>query len=64
TGVGLSACREIVEAHKGKIQVASTVGKGTAFTLKLPVASTNPTTTAPVALGAPAQTTSPNTNAN
>jgi signal transduction histidine kinase len=38
TGVGLSACREIIEAHQGKIRVESTVGVGTAFTLKLPAA--------------------------
>ncbi len=37
TGLGLAACREIVEAHKGRIRVASTEGKGTAFTLKLPI---------------------------
>jgi signal transduction histidine kinase len=37
TGVGLAACREIIEAHHGKIRVESTVGVGTAFTLKLPV---------------------------
>jgi signal transduction histidine kinase len=36
-GVGLSACREIVEAHHGRIRVESTVGKGTAFTIRLPV---------------------------
>jgi len=39
TGLGLAACREIIEAHKGRIRVASTEGKGTAFTLKLPVAA-------------------------
>jgi signal transduction histidine kinase len=38
TGLGLAACREIIEAHHGRIRVESTVGKGTAFTLKLPVA--------------------------
>ncbi|NQT40016.1 MAG: sensor histidine kinase [Planctomycetes bacterium] len=38
TGLGLSMCREIIEAHNGRIRVDSTVGKGTAFTLKLPPA--------------------------
>jgi signal transduction histidine kinase len=36
TGLGLSMCRNIIEAHKGRIRVDSTLGKGTAFTLKLP----------------------------
>jgi signal transduction histidine kinase len=36
TGVGLSTCREIIEAHSGRIRVESTVGKGTAFTVRLP----------------------------
>ena len=36
TGLGLSMCRDIIEAHHGRIRVDSTVGKGTAFTLKLP----------------------------
>lgn len=38
TGLGLSMCRDILESHHGRIRVDSTVGKGTAFTLKLPVA--------------------------
>lgn len=38
TGLGLAACRDIIEAHNGRIRVASTQGKGTAFTLKLPTA--------------------------
>ena len=41
TGLGLSLCREIIEGHSGKIQVKSTVGKGTMFTIKLPVAPAN-----------------------
>lgn len=38
TGVGLASCRQIIEAHRGRIRVESTVGKGTQFTIKLPVA--------------------------
>ena len=43
TGLGLSACRDIIQAHRGRIRVESTVGKGTAFTIKLPVAPANTT---------------------
>jgi signal transduction histidine kinase len=39
TGLGLSMCHDILEAHHGRIRVDSTVGKGTAFTLKLPTVS-------------------------
>jgi signal transduction histidine kinase len=35
TGLGLAVCREIIEAHKGRIRVESAPGKGTTFTLKL-----------------------------
>ena len=38
TGLGLSACRNIIEAHRGRIRVNSTVGKGTEFIIRLPVA--------------------------
>ena len=40
TGIGLSACREIIEQHGGRIRVESAPGKGTCFTLKLPIAAT------------------------
>lgn len=36
TGLGLSLCRKIIEAHHGRIRVESEVGRGTTFTLKLP----------------------------
>ena len=36
TGLGLAMCREIIEAHHGRIRVESAVGKGTMFTIKLP----------------------------
>ncbi|QDV41278.1 Sensor histidine kinase TmoS [Stieleria neptunia] len=36
TGLGLAACKEIIDAHRGKIRVESTVGVGTAFTIRLP----------------------------
>ena len=39
TGLGLSACRQIIEAHRGRIRVESTLGRGTAFTIRLPVAT-------------------------
>jgi heavy metal sensor kinase len=38
-GLGLSIVRWIVDAHGGKINVQSTPGKGSAFTVELPLAS-------------------------
>ncbi len=60
TGVGLSTCREIVESHQGKIRVESSVGVGTAFTLKLPaVKQESQPATVPIArLGIPTSGTS------
>ena len=37
SGLGLSIVRWIVEAHKGKVTVQSVAGKGSTFTVRLPV---------------------------
>jgi light-regulated signal transduction histidine kinase (bacteriophytochrome) len=37
TGVGLAVCRKIAERHSGTITAQSTPGKGTTFTVTLPV---------------------------
>ena len=42
TGLGLSLARRIVESHGGQIDVASQVGKGTQFTIQLPIAREKP----------------------
>ena len=57
TGLGLSMCRDIIEAHQGRIRVDSTVGRGTAFTIKLPTVNKascrHATAPAVVAIAAP-----------
>ncbi len=36
SGMGLASCREIIEAHRGRIRVESAPGRGTAMTIRLP----------------------------
>ncbi|NOR15388.1 MAG: HAMP domain-containing protein [Candidatus Aminicenantes bacterium] len=37
TGLRLSICKQIIEAHKGRIEVQSELGKGTTFFIHLPL---------------------------
>ena len=64
TGLGLSFCRDVIEAHHGRIRVESTVGKGTAFTLKLPVARTVDPIAAAIPLGVPMPTSQPHSTSH
>ena len=41
TGIGLSGVRKIVELHHGSISVASQLGRGTTFTVRLPLDGTS-----------------------
>lgn len=36
TGLGLALCKDILDAHQGRIRVETAVGKGTTFILKFP----------------------------
>jgi signal transduction histidine kinase len=37
TGLGLYICRQIIDAHRGKIWAESTLGEGTTFFIELPI---------------------------
>jgi signal transduction histidine kinase len=39
TGLGLAICKDIIEHHKGRIEVESSVGRGTTFSIFLPLAA-------------------------
>ncbi len=39
SGLGLAICQDLIEAHGGRIEVESTVGKGTTFTIIVPTAT-------------------------
>src|SRR5438552_2160533 len=41
-GLGLAICKAIIEAHGGRIEVASQLGKGVAFLIKLPAKKNTP----------------------
>jgi signal transduction histidine kinase len=41
TGLGLAIALQTVQAHRGTIEVDSTVGGGTTMTLRLPVSATH-----------------------
>ncbi len=41
SGLGLPTAKRIVETHKGTLSVTSQLGKGTLFTIKLPIQKTN-----------------------
>jgi signal transduction histidine kinase len=44
TGLGLYICRQIIEAHQGKISIESVVGEGTTIRISLPAALKNKST--------------------
>mgnify|MGYP001566150629 FL=1 len=58
-GIGLSIVQHIVEAHGGKVSVRSAVGKGSRFTIELPLAS-DCTCASRVDSGVPPESLAPN----
>jgi signal transduction histidine kinase len=45
TGLGLPVCRDIIEAHQGRMRVESKPGQGATFTVRLPRDTSIPETT-------------------
>jgi two-component system sensor histidine kinase KdpD len=41
SGLGLFICKQIIQAHRGKIWAESTPGEGTAFFIELPINPSN-----------------------
>ena len=52
-GLGLSLVKRIVAAHGGQVTVSTRAGAGSAFTISLPAAAPDPSTTVASGLGAP-----------
>ena len=42
TGLGLAACKEIVDQHRARVRVESTEGKGTLFSIRFPAPTVAP----------------------
>jgi signal transduction histidine kinase len=61
TGLGLSACRDIIQKHSGRVRVESSVGKGTAFTIKFPAVQETPAPTVLSSFAGPSASTTEST---
>ncbi len=53
SGLGLPTARKIIEAHGGSIRVQSEPGRGTQFTIPLPVPARLPAAAAAAAIASP-----------